>query len=86
MVDETEMECMGTYEVPLDELEDLPTLHQGQADDCKIETVNADGRPVERVWLSRCGVEDGEPWDNKVTVERLDERFRWVTAELWQAQ
>lgn len=49
----------------LAELEALPTLATGQADDLKVETENR------RVWLSRCGVEDGEPYPNKATVEKL---------------
>ena len=56
------------------ELEDMETLSTGQADDLKIDTGNV------RVWLSRCGVEDGEPFDNKVTVEHLAEG-RWETVE-----
>lgn len=69
----------GIYEVPLDELEALPTLIEGQADDCKIES------DTERVWLSRCTVADGEPWNNKVTVER---RFggSWISVEMWEAR
>lgn len=47
----------------LAELEALPTLCTSQADDLKVE---GDGF---RIWLSRCGVADGEPYDNKVTVE-----------------
>lgn len=66
------------YEVSLDELEAMPTLTQGQADDLKIDN------GAERVWLSRCGVEDGEPWDNKVTIERLVDG-RWVEVEWYQA-
>jgi hypothetical protein len=71
--------CWGVYEVPLDELKALPVLAQGQADDLLIES---DG---ERVWLSRCSTEDGEPWDNKVTVERYVGRA-WVEVEWWEAR
>lgn len=46
-----------------DELEEMPTLSVGQADDLKVDT------GTERVWLSRCTVKDGEPYDRKVTVE-----------------
>lgn len=53
------------------ELEGLPVLSQGQADDCHIDTGEV------RVWLSRTGVEDGEPFDNTVTVERLQDGA-WV--------
>lgn len=62
----------------LKELKALPTLSTGQADSLKIETANT------RVWLSRCTVEDGEPYDNKVTVEKL-RKGRWETAEEYQA-
>ena len=43
----------------------LPTLSVSQADDLKVD----DGK--NRVWLSRCGVDDGAPCDNEVTYERL---------------
>lgn len=63
----------------LSELESLPTLSTGQADDLKVDTGKA------RVWLSRCGVEDGEPYANKVTVEKLRDG-RWVTVEEYEAK
>lgn len=63
----------------LDELEALPTLSQGQADDLKIDTGGT------RIWLSRCGVEDGEPCNNKVTIEEL-QRGRWVEVGWYEAQ
>lgn len=50
----------------LSDLKALPTLSVGQADDLKIDTGNR------RVWLSRCTVEDGEPCNNKVTIEEYD--------------
>jgi hypothetical protein len=56
----------------LGELESLPTLTQGQADDLKIDG----GQYGLRIWLSRCGIEDGEPCNNKVTIEEYDGR-RW---------
>lgn len=61
-----------------DELDEMPTLAQGQADDLKIETVD------ERVWLCRCGVEDGMPFDNAVTVEYLL-KGRWTEVAMWEA-
>ena len=73
------MRSWGTYEVSLDELENLPTLAEGQADNLKIES------DTERVWLSRCTVEDGEPWNNKVTVERLI-GGSWIEVEHWEAK
>jgi hypothetical protein len=56
------------------ELEQMDTLSVGQADNLKVDT------GTERVWLSRCGVEDGEPFDHKVTVERFNGR-RWKIIE-----
>ncbi len=59
-------------------LESLPTLATGQADNLKID----DGNGV-RVWLSRCTVADGEPYDNKVTHERL-ENGRWLETDVYE--
>ena len=59
-----------------DELEDMPVLSQGQADDLHVEE---DGL---RVWLSRTGVADGEPFDNTVTHEELI-GGRWVITEIY---
>lgn len=63
----------------LSELEEMPTLSQGQADDLKLD----DGR--ERVWLSRCTMADGEPCNNKVTIEHLIDG-RWIEAGVYQAR
>lgn len=52
------------------DLEKLPVLCQGQADDLHLQNTRY------RIWLSRCGVEDGEPCNNKITVEEYDGR-RW---------
>ncbi len=54
------------------ELERKKTLSTGQCDDLKVDT----GR--ERVWLSRCTRADGEPFNNKVTVE-------WLIAGRWKS-
>ena len=62
------------------ELEALPTLSTGQADDLKVE--GEDDRGRYRVWLSRCTVEDGELFNNAVTVERFD-GDRWYNAETY---
>lgn len=63
----------------LQQLESLPSLCVAQADDLKIDTGTT------RIWLSRCGTEDGEPYDNKVTVEQLIDGV-WETTEEYEAQ
>jgi len=55
----------------LAELEAMPTLTVGQADDLKIET------ETRRVWLSRLGVADGMPYANQVTEEYRDPGQHW---------
>lgn len=37
------------------------------------------------VWLSRCTVADGEPYNNKVTVEKLI-GGRWEIADTYKAE
>ena len=51
-------------EYTLEELRGNATLFVGQSCNLKVETEDL------RVWLSRCTVEDGEPYNNKVTEER----------------
>lgn len=63
---------METQQWTAAELEDMPTLAQGQTCNLKVD----DGET--RVWLCRCGVEDGMPYDNQITVERLV-KGRWET-------
>lgn len=58
-----------------EELEDLPTLAQGQADDLKFD----DGEW--RVWLCRCDTYDGMPYNDMITVEGYDPADgKWKTA------
>jgi hypothetical protein len=64
----------------LRELERLPTLAVSQADDLKIDLP---GRF--RVWLSRRGIEDGEPYPNKVTIEQWRDD-RWIVARTYEAK
>jgi hypothetical protein len=66
----------------LEELEALPTLSVGQADSLKIE----DEDMGVRVWLSRCTVEDGEPFDHKVSIERRAADGRWRTVEVFEGK
>ena len=63
----------------LAELEALPTITQGHTDDLKIQTKYI------RVWLSRMTKEDGMPYDNQVTIERLNSSYSWETVTQFQA-
>jgi len=63
----------------LKELESLPTLSVGQADDLKIENDDT------RVWLSRMTTADGMEYDNMVTIELLIDG-RWITVKEYQAE
>lgn len=56
------------------ELYDMPTISQGHTDNLKIQT------PDTKVWLSRMTKEDGMPYDNQVTVEKLVDG-NWVIDE-----
>ena len=55
--------------------DDLPVLCQGQADDMIAEDLD-DGY---RLWISRTGVADGEPYENTLTIETRDGNGRWST-------
>ena len=55
-----------------DELEELPTITVGHDSDLKYD----DGRL--RVWLSRLGLEDGEPFARTVYVEELKPEGWWL--------
>lgn len=63
----------------LDQLNAMPTISGGHTDDLKFD----DG--TTRVWLSRLTVSDGMPYDNQVTIERLEDGV-WTTIEEYQAK
>lgn len=63
----------------LAELDGMETLHSGQYYDLKYEDEDT------RVWLSRMTADDGEEYDNKVTVEKLQDG-KWVTVDEYQAE
>lgn len=70
--------CPLHSELSLRYLRRRKVLSVGQADDLRFDN----GRT--RVWLSRCGVEDGEPYTNKVTVEVLRDD-KWEVYRAYQA-
>ena len=68
------------HDYTLSELEALPTIEQGHMDDLKIKTKYI------KVWLSRMTKEDGMPYDNQVTIERLTSSYTWETVYQFQAR
>lgn len=60
-----------------EQLEEMKTLHEGRYDNLKIDT-----GPM-RVWLSRMTIEDGMPYNNKVTIE-VFENGRWVIVDEYE--
>ena len=63
----------------LKELQQLKTISQGHTDDLKIKTADT------KVWLSRLTVEDGMPYNNMVTVEKLI-NGKWEIVEEYPAK
>lgn len=62
----------------LQELESLETLSSGHFDNLKLESKNC------RIWLSRMTIEDGMPYNNQVTEEKLVEDG-WVIVDQYKA-
>lgn len=58
------------------ELRAFPVAIQGQADDLRLEITGL------RYWVSRMTVEDGEPVDDKVTIEAYN-NGRWRTVYVY---
>ena len=65
-------------ELTLDYLDGLPTIESGHFDNLKIQ------EPDVRVWLSRLTLEDGMPYNNQVTVEKLVDG-QWKTFDQYPA-
>ena len=65
------MPTLDPWDYPAEQLRGWPTLATGQTCDLKLDTGQM------RLWVSRCSVEDGEPYPDKVTVEHLVDG-RWV--------
>ena len=70
-LDDTEMRQFTFAEIA-----GMDTLSESQFDDLKIEEDRV------RVWLSRGSIADGEPFNNKVTVERS--LATWTCMIDWQ--
>jgi hypothetical protein len=64
----------------LRELQQLETISQGHTDNLKIKTEDT------KVWLSRMTVEDGMPYNNMVTIEKLTNDGRWEVIEEYPAR
>lgn len=67
------------FPIGYETLESLPTLCVGQADDLKYES---DGI---RIWLSRCGIGDGEPYEEAASLEYLVNGC-WQDGGRWDAE
>jgi hypothetical protein len=59
------------------DLEAMPTLSASQFDDLKIDT------GALRVWLCRCGLEDGAEFEKGITIEILS-KGRWNTIKTYE--
>lgn len=64
----------------LRELQAMETISQGHTDNLKIKTEDT------KVWLSRMTVEDGMPYNNMVTIEKLTNDGRWEIIEEYPAR
>lgn len=73
------VETEGYADYTLDELEEMPTIAEGQTADLKVETED------ERVWLERTGIMDGEWCNDMVTVEFLL-NGKWCTILEYEAK
>lgn len=62
-----------------DDLRAQPTLSKSQADDLKLEHRGL------RYWLARTGLADGEPCEDKVSVEAFD-GDRWAVVLTYDGQ
>jgi hypothetical protein len=64
----------------LRELQAMETISQGHTDDLKIKSEDI------KVWLSRMTIEDGMPYNNMVTIEKLTNDGRWEIIEEYPAR
>ena len=66
-------------EYTLKQMERMPTIGQGHTDDLKVETDDT------RIWLSRMTIEDGMPYNNEVTIEKLQDG-KWLAVRSYEAK
>ena len=64
----------------LRELQAMETISQGHTDDLKIKSEDI------KVWLYRMTIEDGMPYNNMVTIEKLTNDGRWEIIEEYTAR
>lgn len=67
----------------LKQLNAMPTLEQGHTDDLKLDELET------RVWLSRMTIEDGQPYNNQVTIEQVkysNGQPKWKTIKQYEAK
>jgi len=69
----------GTKRCTLRQLKAMRTISQGHTDNLKVDTGTT------RIWLSRMTVEDGMPYNNQVTVEKMKNGV-WETVDEYRAR
>lgn len=75
------MSQIKSYRWKLKDIIKFKTIEQGHTDDLKLIT---DGM---KVWLSRMTKEDGQPYNNQITVELYNKELgRWETVEQYEAK
>lgn len=67
------------------ELEALPTLESAHTDDLKLQGGPIGKYAAVKLWLSRCALADGEPFENTATVEARTETGPWETLAVYSA-
>lgn len=60
-----------------DELRTMPVLSENHTDNLHFEEYDHEGFDGVRYWVCRCGVADGMPYNDMVTIEVLQDG-RWV--------
>lgn len=70
---------MSKNHFTLKEVKSLSTIQQGQYADLKYASLYV------RIWLSRLTVEDGEPYNNKITIEYFIDG-KWIERDTYEAK
>ena len=68
----------------LKQVKEYPVIHQSHFDNL-IKEFEQKGIKY-RVWVSRCTIDDGMPYDNQITVEKFDETngYTWTIEKQYE--